>query len=64
MILRTYFVVTAARQAAEQAIVQADIISLSCNDQERFTQTLIDPAPLAPAMECAMDRYESVIGPV
>jgi len=52
------FVVTAARQAAEKTVVQADMIALSYEDQLRFAQALIDPPPLAPAMERAIDRYK------
>jgi len=56
------FVVTAARQAAEKAVVQADMITLSYEDQLRFAQALIDPPPLAPAMERAIDRYKRLAG--
>jgi uncharacterized protein (DUF1778 family) len=54
----TDFVVAAARQAAEKTIVQADVISLSHEDQLRFTQALIEPPPLAPALERAIARYQ------
>jgi uncharacterized protein (DUF1778 family) len=57
------FVVTAARQAAEKTIVQADVIALSYEDQLRFAQALIEPPPLAPAMERAIDRYKRMMGP-
>jgi uncharacterized protein (DUF1778 family) len=57
------FVVTAARQAAEKTIVQADVITLSYEDQLRFAQALIDPPPLASAMERAIDRYKRMAGP-
>ena len=57
------FVVTAALQAAEKTVVQADVISLSCQDQLRFAQALIDPPQLAPAMERAIDRYKRTMGP-
>jgi uncharacterized protein (DUF1778 family) len=57
------FVVTAARQAAEKTVVQADVITLSYEDQLRFAQALIDPPPLTPAMECAIDRYKRLAGP-
>lgn len=57
------FVVTAARQAAEKTVVQADVITLSYKDQLRFAQALIDPPPLAPAMERAIDRYKRTAGP-
>ncbi|MBK1733354.1 DUF1778 domain-containing protein [Thiococcus pfennigii] len=56
------FVVTAARQAAEKAVVQADMITLSYEGQLRFAQALIDPPPLAPAMERAIDRYKRTTG--
>ena len=55
------FVVTAARQAAEKTVVEADVINLSYADQLRFAQALIDPPPLAPAMERAIDRYQLAI---
>jgi uncharacterized protein (DUF1778 family) len=54
----TDFVVAAARQAAEKTIVQADVISLSHEDQLRFAQALIEPPPLAPALERAIARYQ------
>ena len=57
------FVVTAARSAAEQAVLQGDVVSLSYNDQLRLAQSLIDPPPLAPAMERAVDRYKKTVGP-
>jgi len=56
-------VVTAARQAAEKTVVQADVITLSYEDQLRFAQALIDPPPLTPAMERAIDRYKRMVGP-
>jgi len=54
------FVVTAARQAAEKTVFQADVITLSYEDQLRFAQALIDPPPLAPAMERAVERYKRI----
>ena len=57
------FVVTAARQAAEKTVVQADVISLSYADQLRFAEALIDPPPLAPALERAIDRYQRATEP-
>lgn len=57
------FVVAAARQAAEKAVVQADLITLSYEDQLRFAQALIDPPPLAPAFERAIDRCKRMTGP-
>ncbi|WP_058556032.1 DUF1778 domain-containing protein [Thiohalocapsa sp. ML1] len=58
----TDFVVAAARQAAEKTIVQADVISLSREDQLRFARALIEPPPLAPALERAIARYQRSTG--
>jgi uncharacterized protein (DUF1778 family) len=57
------FVVTAARQAAEKTVVQADVITLSCDGQLRFAQALIEQPPLTPAMERAIDRYKRTADP-
>jgi len=57
------FVVTAARQAAEKTVVQADVITLSYEDQLRFAQALIDQPSLTPAMERAIERYKRMAGP-
>lgn len=54
------FVITAARKAAEKTVVQADMITLSYDDQLRFELALIDPPPLAPAMERSIDCYKCV----
>jgi uncharacterized protein (DUF1778 family) len=58
------FVVSAARVAAEKAVVQTDAIVLSDADQLRFAQALINPPPLAPAMERAIDRHKRMTRPV
>lgn len=55
--------VTAARQAPEKTVVQADVITLHYEDQMRFAQALIDPPPLAQAMERAVERYKRMTGP-
>jgi uncharacterized protein (DUF1778 family) len=57
------FVVAAARKAAERTIAQTEVIYLSREDQQRFAEELIDPSPLAPAMERAMERYKELVGP-
>lgn len=58
------FVVSAARDAALQTIDRAGIIHLSLQDQQRFAAELIDPSPLAPAMERAIQRHEELVGQV
>ncbi len=58
------FVVSSARQAALKTIEQADILRLSQDEQERFVTALLEPAPLAPAMERAVSRHEELVGPL
>jgi uncharacterized protein (DUF1778 family) len=42
------FVVDAAQQAARKTIEDTHVIRLAAEDQLRFAQMLLDPAPLAP----------------
>ena len=58
----TDFVVTAAREAAERAIQDTEILRLSVDDQRRFAEALIDPPPLAPAMKRAFGRHRRLFG--
>lgn len=56
------FVVTAAQDAAHRAIEETSIIRLSVEDQQRFTEALLHPEPLTPAMERAVARYLDQVG--
>jgi uncharacterized protein (DUF1778 family) len=47
------FVIEAAQQAARKTIEDTHVIRLAAEDQIRFAQMLLEPAPLAPAMERA-----------
>lgn len=58
------FVVSAAREAALQTIERTGVIYLSQQDQQRFAAELIDPSPLAPAMERAIERHKELLGAV
>ena len=58
----TDFVVSAAREAARKTIEEASMIKLSAEDQQRFAESLIDPAPLTPAMERAISRHRRLLG--
>ncbi len=58
------FVVSAARRAAMKTIEQTDMIRLSQADQERFVAALMEPTPLAPAMERAIRRHKELVGPL
>lgn len=55
------FVISAAREAAQRTIEEAEIIRISLADQERFAQTLIDPPALTPAMERAFARHRRLV---
>ena len=47
------FVVDAAQEAARRTIEETHIIRIAAEDQLRFAQFLLEPAPLTPAMERA-----------
>jgi len=55
------FVVEAAREAAVKAIEDAQILRLSMADQRIFMDAVINPPPLAPALERAIARHPKVI---
>jgi uncharacterized protein (DUF1778 family) len=57
------FVVDAAQKAAHQTIEETQIIRVSVEDQAAFAESVLNPPPLAPAMERAIDRYRSQITP-
>ncbi len=51
------FVIAAVQEAAQRRIADAHIIRLAVDDQRRFAEMLLDPPPLAPAMERARDIH-------
>ncbi len=57
------FVVAAAQEAAHRTVEDAQVIRLSVDDQRRFVEALLNPAPLTPAMERAIERYRTLIAP-
>lgn len=57
----TDFVVAAASAAARKTIEDAELIRLSVEDQQRFADAIINPAPLTPAMQRAIARHRSLI---
>jgi uncharacterized protein (DUF1778 family) len=58
----TDFVVAAASAAARKTIEDAEVIKLSVEDQQRFAEALINPQPLAPALQRAMQRHRRLFG--
>lgn len=57
------FVVTSAREAAERAIREHEVLSLSVRDQEQFAAALLDPPAVAEPMARAIDRHHDLIEP-
>ena len=57
----TDFVVTAAHEAATRVVEDASVVRLAIADQHRFAEALLNPRPLAPAMERARDRQRALI---
>jgi uncharacterized protein (DUF1778 family) len=57
------FVVDAAQEAARRTIEDTHIIRLAAEDQLRFAQLLLEPPPLAPAMERALEAHARLIQP-
>jgi len=55
------FLVAAALKDAQRTIEDAQIIRLSVDDQQRFADLLLNPAPLAPAMKRALESRKRLI---
>jgi uncharacterized protein (DUF1778 family) len=55
------FVVSAAKDAAQRAIEDDEVIRLSAEDQARFAQTLTTPPAPNAALKCAMRRHNDLV---
>jgi len=55
------FVVAAAQEAAHRTIEETQIIRLAVEDQRAFAEAILNPPPLATAMERAIERYHKII---
>ena len=55
------FLVAAALKDAHQTIEDAQIVRLSVDDQQRFAELLLNPPPLAPAMQRALKARKRLI---
>ena len=60
----TDFVVSAASAAARETIEQTEIIRLSGESARMFAELLLDPPPIASAMERAFEHYRRLVGPL
>lgn len=48
------FVIASAREAAEEAIARRNVIQLRLAEQKRFAAAILNPPPVASALEKAM----------
>jgi uncharacterized protein (DUF1778 family) len=55
------FVVAAAQEAAHRTIEETQIIRLSVEDQRTLAEAILNPPPLSPAMERAIERYRKLV---
>ncbi|AOJ79239.1 hypothetical protein WK78_03130 [Burkholderia cepacia] len=55
------FIVSAARDAAQRAIEEAEILRLSMADQQRFVDALLSPPEPNDALKRAMARHEELV---
>jgi uncharacterized protein (DUF1778 family) len=57
----TDFVISAVQEAAQKAIANAEVISLSLADQHCFANALLTPSRPTPALQRAFSRHEKLI---
>jgi uncharacterized protein (DUF1778 family) len=57
----TDFVITAAREAAERRVEQAQVIRLSLEDQRIFVEAILNPPEPTPALRRAFRRHRALI---
>lgn len=55
------FVVDSAVSMAQKTIEETQIIRLAVEDQRAIADAILNPPPLAPAMERAIDRYRKLV---
>lgn len=55
------FVVTAAQEAAYRTIEETGIIRIAAEDQRRFVDLLLNPAPPSPALVRAKEAHDQLI---
>ena len=55
------FLVAAALKDAHQTIEDAQIIRLAVDDQRRFAEILLEPPPLVPAMQRALEARKRLL---
>lgn len=56
------FVISSAQRAAEQAIRDHEVITLSARDSQAVMDALLHPEPPGPWLSEAAERYKSLMG--
>lgn len=56
------FVISTAREAAQKAVADAEILMLSERDQLRFTEGLLNPPKPNEALNRALAKHEALFG--
>lgn len=56
------FVLSSAQKAAEQAIREHEVITLSARDSRAVMEALLHPEPAGPALRRAAERYRAQMG--
>ncbi len=55
------FVVDSALNMAQRTIEETQIMRLAVEDQRAIVEAILNPPPLTPSMERAIDRYRGLI---
>lgn len=56
------FVMSSAQRAAEQAIREHEVMTLSARDSRAVMEALLHPQPAGPALRRAAERYKALMG--
>lgn len=57
----TDFVVSAAQEAAQRTLAEADVIRLALSDQVRFLEAFLAPPAPTPALQRAFKRHHQLL---
>ena len=57
------FVVSSAREAAERAIAEHNVLNISLADQELFAECLLSPKPIGKPLKQAARRHKQQVEP-
>jgi uncharacterized protein (DUF1778 family) len=56
------FLISSAQQAAEQAIREHEVITLTARDSRAFVEALLNPEPAGERLRRAAERYKAAMG--